>query len=189
MKIVQVKYANPNMVRELEYGYCLVLESLLDLAKYDSSAKGVYESGFYDAIKTMEGNHSTTMLGHAVCIAARRGKKSLIDGFIDVTSKAFQAKWRAIENLGKVYIQPNGSSFFVPCEGIVEVGEPLEIDNLKAWGLANKQQPRFIQWQGGSHYYVKCGTIDVEVNGEQKWNTLAAAKAAYNAWINRGEML
>lgn len=116
MKIVQVKYASPKIIRELEYGYCLVLESLLDLAKYDAIAKGVYETGFNDALKTLEGNHAATQIGHAVYITAKHKGKSIIESFIDVTSKAFQAKWRAIENLGKVYIQPNGSSFFVPCE-------------------------------------------------------------------------
>ena len=188
MKIVQVKYTHPDFIKDIEYGYCLVLDSLAALVGYDILSKGVYETGFHDAVTTAQGKgHSTSMIGKATYITAEAKDMCILDSFIDLMSRSFQSKWRAIENFGKVYIQPNGTAFFVPAKGTVEVGESLEIDNLKAWGLANKLQPRFIQWQGGSHYYVKCGTIDVVVDDAQKWDTLEAAKAAYNIWTNKGE--
>lgn len=45
---------------------------------------------------------------------------------------------------------------------------------------------RFIQWNGGEHWYAKIGKLDVvDVDNNQKWNTKEEAEKAAKWWIEK----
>lgn len=175
---------------DLDYGYCLILNSLAELIAYDMQLKGHYETGFHDAITACgamragqcSSPHATTDIGHLTVLVGLNQGKSLIDAFLEVTSRSFKTKMRALQQFGKVYIHNNLKSFFVPSDGVTEYGEIVYRDRVADIPSEELPEPRFVQWSGGQHYYVKCGVEDVVVDGQQKWDTLEEAQAAFAVW-------
>lgn len=48
----------------------------------------------------------------------------------------------------------------------------------------NLDDVRYIQWDGGTHYYAKIGRLDIcDKNGNYKWNTKDEAVKAAKWWI------
>lgn len=168
----------------LDYGFCLILDSLAALIEYEMQLKGHYEVGLRDAMQAAckENPHPATDIGYlTVCVGRSQGK-SVIEAFIEVTSRSFQAKMRALSQFGKVYIHNNLQAFFVPCASVAEYGETVYRDCVTDIPVEQLPEPRFIKWEGGKHYYVKCGIEDVVVDDQQKWGTLEEAKAAFAVW-------
>lgn len=51
----------------------------------------------------------------------------------------------------------------------------LDTKHLKGWLFPDhrkfEQKIKITHWPEGKHYYAKVGTLDVVINGEQKWNS------------------
>lgn len=50
--------------KPIDYGYCLVLDSFVKLAEFDTNLKTVYERGFADAIETKQHGHPRSSIGY-----------------------------------------------------------------------------------------------------------------------------
>lgn len=45
---------------------------------------------------------------------------------------------------------------------------------------------RYIQWQGGCHWYAKVGKLDIiDADGNQKWNSKAEAEKAARWFLSK----
>lgn len=94
-----------------------------------------------------------------------------------VAGRCFYAMMKTVSDGKTVFVSRVGSWF------VGDLYTVILAEQESKWFPADvSQEPRYLQMQGGKHWYVKVGQFDVVVDGEQKWNTLPEAKTAYSKW-------
>lgn len=81
----------------------------------------------------------------------------------------FECQMELLEEYGRFYINHNGGYF--SAHDIVE----LQVVKFNVWP---DTAVKVTRWPKGNHYYAKVGSLNVVVDGIQKWNT---PEAAYEA--------
>lgn len=159
------------------------------------SVKNYLDSYEFEQITNKKGNacHYSSHYGHFIHINLLN--RSLVEnditfGFIDgvtlLTHAIFDIKLAAL-NCGKhVYINKVGGC-------IINDKELPYSETLKKrkciFPEYSESDIRVIRWPNGKHCYAKIGAIDVEVDGESKWNTYDMAYSnalKFLKKINRG---
>ena len=76
-----------------------------------------------------------------------------------------------VEKYGTIYLNQNG--------GWMTMGNHFTIINRVKqtfFPMWKKEDIKIIKWPGGVHFYAKIGTMDVVVDGKQKWDTHTEAQ-------------
>lgn len=146
------------------------VEALDFLYKHDNTL----QEAFYDMIKKANGNkHWTNRLAEAAEVTAHDG-----ESWMTSLSRINTNRVLAILRNLPVYINSKG--------GWVPVNEDCkEIETRVADRWPTSEEPRYLQWPNGAHWYVKAGANDVEVDGITKWNTRTEAEEAYQKWMKK----
>lgn len=87
---------------------------------------------------------------------------------------------------GKTLYLSNGVVCYIFSPELAEIAETAENDRLVYPGY-NKptiDDIKFIQWENGTHWYAKLGSIDiVDKKGNQKWNSRSEAEKVASEWL------
>lgn len=130
--------------------------------------------------------HSTTEWGCLMDIwASATGQPNIIRLFKEET-ELYYNRMRDINEGREIYLS-EGLTVFMLTEGYTEVIEHYYSDTLSfPTEKYTIDDVRYIQWDGGKHWYAKIGKLDiVDDNGNQKWNTKAEAEQAAKEYIKK----
>jgi hypothetical protein len=141
-----------------------------------------FQNTIQDALKCTKYDHSRNMLTAVSNTVSMTNKTSWLKGFFQLVND-WEMGWRKVIDDGKIiYMKPNGSYAPETKDGqLYEILKIKENDEYK-WP---QLEPRFSQWPGGIHWYVKFGEEDFEWEGKQKWDSLKAAEDAYNNFVGK----
>ena len=89
------------------------------------------------------------------------------------------------ENNDEIYLS-DGLTIFMLTEGVTEIKEHMYKDTLEYPSEKYSiDDVRYIQWDGGKHWYAKIGNFDIVVDGEQKWNSKLEAEIAVKQYFKQ----
>jgi hypothetical protein len=95
---------------------------------------------------------------------------------VDTISSIMSEKIKYMINCIPIYVNKNG--------GWMSLTRTTEILNIESvYWPDSIEEPRFLQWGCGKHWYVKIGDLDIEWLGKSKWDSLSEAKNAATEWI------
>jgi len=171
----RVSLKHPNIQKPLEYGWLLKIHNLVDLLTFFVEKDWVMRAAVADYFSSIIRNrHFTNPTAQGLSLLCDEDGR----GFTQLMGKMNSDRFTAMANNLPLYINRVGG--WMPERGCTE----HETVVAEKWPESDKIQPRFIQWQGGKHWYVKIGNQDIEVDGQQKWNTKQAAEEAYKKWLD-----
>lgn len=153
----------------LNYGWMFDLRTVDELFDYlDNVRAPRARAELVQAMNYVRG------LEHAniVVLMAEAKGISVIDAQLSLNEKIMRGMERVLFEDKQIFANGVGG-YFGSTKGI-KVHESRDID---VWALP-KEEPRFIQWPGGEHWYAKIGDEDIVVDGKQKWDTKAEAEKA-----------
>lgn len=158
----------------LDYGWLFDIQSYQDIQGWwDNVRLGKAQKDFQEAVKYAEGKAHANVLASL----AELSGISLIDALTNMNESLGKGMAKVLDEQGRLFINDLGGYF-----GYVDGIETYETKEIDVWALPG-QEPRFIQWPDGAHYYAKIGDEDVVVDGKQKWDTLKEAKVAAEKYL------
>lgn len=103
----------------------------------------------------------------------------------DMENETLRTRLAMMWNGDEIYL-PNGLQVFSLVKGFTEVVDEIYTDKLEYPNHKYKiEDVRYIQWNGGIHWYAKVGNMDiVDEQGNQKWNTKDEAVKAVSWYFN-----
>lgn len=123
--------------------------------------------------------HYTTMWGSMIDKISEITEHPSIVSIMKQETELYYNRMRDI-NAGREIYLSEGLTVFMLTESFTEIVEHYYSDTLSfPTERYTLDDVRYIQWDGGIHWYAKIGKIDiVDSNGNQKWNTKAEAEQA-----------
>lgn len=181
MKFEFIKVKNTHY--NIDYGYVLKLSNLVQLMGYLTDDK-MAESIFFDIVNSerrgAEELSITSPAGMVEKISEVTGENTA-SVLSRMTSDRFKSMSKAIDEYGSIYVQWTGGWMV---GSIVEYGKPKYSENPRNFPKNYTDEDiKLSKWPGGKHWYAKVGTMDVEVDGQVKWNTQKRAKEMANRFI------
>lgn len=155
-------------------------QELVDWYKYQPHARDGAADIFRNVTK---GSHATTAIGHYFEFKKRFGLPLPgAIGLAEIMSEMlYEPKAYALLE-GPILINAYGS-FCGLDDGYHEIIDERE-GSYDEWpGIDIKQEAKYMQWEGGKHWYAKIGPLDVVVDGRQKWNTKRQAEKAVRRFL------
>lgn len=130
--------------------------------------------------------HSTTEWGSLMDIWASATGQPNIVRLMKAETELYYNRMRDINEGREIYLS-EGLTVFMLTEGYTEIIEHYYSDTLSfPTEKYTFDDVRYIQWDGGRHWYAKIGKLDiVDSNGNQKWNTKAEAEQAAKEYFNK----
>jgi len=182
MNFVKIKVKYKKIKKPMDYGWMMKLSSLVDVmeyaAKYDATRSRVWEdiSSLVKMAKNepLWGDH----IRNADSLAVYHRAEARGAGIVQTLAELLSEKHMNMLQSLPVYVNKNGGYFY-------RDKDVIEYDSTESdiWPEDKDREPEFKKWPGGRHWYCKIGGVDVVVDNQQKWNTLAGAKAAYEKFI------
>ena len=169
--------------------WVLKITSLQQLFEYYVLTKPtIIQEAFKDFLETtskeVQRDHFTNPITSAAVMLAQiefnsGGKdRSFIDALTDLLSKVERNQMSSLAKGEILYIRNIGS--YVPEDGTrYDILQYFESDKL----VFPQSSVRFIQWDGGTHWYAKIGNTDIVVDGEQKWDSKKEAQSAVQKYL------
>jgi len=160
--------------QNIRYGWLFDIQTIGELYDYlDAVIAPRSRSEFSEALKYAQG------IGHANTVAYMAGLKgiSIVDAVIKLNTDRSRGMEQALFDTKRIFV--NGVGGYFGNSEDVEVYDTREID---VWALPD-EQPRFIQWPGGKHWYAKIGDEDIVVANVQKWDTRKEAEQASRDYL------
>ena len=172
----------------IDHDWMLVIESVEQLLHYHESVMTTQiPNAWENLIAVQEGkahlNSTMSMLINFQAEATEPGK-SLIELTTIASNKIFNAKYDAIVNSGKIYVNKNGG-FFPHSEDVTVLDEIILEDERLIFPQYSEKDIRIKKWDGGKHYYAFVGDFEVEMHGLKKWNTEQKAMDMAKAFLYR----
>ncbi len=164
----------PRISKDIRYGWLFDIQSINELYDYlDAVIAPRSRSEFSEALKYTQGK------AHANVVAFMAELKgiSIINAVLKLNADRSRGMEKAFFDTQRIFI--NGLGGYFGNNKDVKVTDTKEID---LWALPD-EQPRFIQWSGGEHWYAKIGDEDIVVAGKQKWNTRREAEQAAKDYL------
>jgi hypothetical protein len=114
-------------------------------------------------------------INHGLSIVRRSFQKSKdnVNVIADIESKRIESMLKCLP----VYVNRKGG-WFLATKNYKE-SESVRYD---VWPDESDLSPKYSCWEGGKHWYIRVGEVDVVVDGEVKWPTKALAEQAYEKW-------
>lgn len=153
----------------LNYGWMFDIRTIDELFDYlDNVRAPRARAELAEAMKYAQG------LSHANIVALLAETKGItvMEAQLTLNQQIMRGMEKVLFEDKQIFV--NGVGGYFPAHKGTKVHESKDID---VWALP-KEQPRFIQWTGGEHWYAKIGDEDIVVDGNQKWNTKAEAEKA-----------
>ena len=150
-------------------------------AIYDFCCSKEYKKYRPDLVHNVEHAHSKLVpyLG-AICErAAKRGEPMSMFHMASSLDQTVAATCLNVERYGTIYVNHMG--------GWMTLGKGFTVINrvkrafFPEW---KKEDIKVVKWPGGVHFYAKIGTMDVMVDGKQKWDTHAEAMQHAEAYFS-----
>jgi|GEM_PF-4799527 hypothetical protein len=123
--------------------------------------------------------HYTTQWGSLIDTLTAATEKQNIVRIMKEETELYYNRMRDI-NAGREIYLSEGLTVFMLTEGYTEIREHYYSDTLSfPTEKYTLDDVRYIQWEGGRHWYAKIGKLDiVDKRSNQKWNTKAEAEKA-----------
>lgn len=123
--------------------------------------------------------HYTTQWGSLIDTLTTATEQPSIVRIMKEETELYYNRMRDI-NAGREIYLSEGLTVFMLTEGYTEIREHYYSDTLSfPTEKYTLDDVRYIQWDGGRHWYAKIGKLDiVDSNGNQKWNTKSEAEKA-----------
>ncbi len=130
--------------------------------------------------------HYTTQWGSLIETITAATERPSIVNIMKQETELYYNRMRDISQGREIYLS-EGLTVFMLTEGYTEIVEHYYSDTLAfPTEKYTIDDVRFIQWNGGKHWYAKIGKIDiVDNNGNQKWNTKSEAVQAAKEYLTR----
>jgi hypothetical protein len=178
-EFVKVELSHPKIEKPLGQAWMIKMTDTETVMDYFLNKDSTLAEAFFDVSKVVEAKargvkrHLTNRLACAVEQVQRDS-----ESWISAISRIHHNRIDAILRNLPVYVNRNG--------GWTPVGDGCkEIETLVASRWPTDEEPRYIQWPNGTHWYAKVGANDVIVDGIQKWNSKDEAEAAYKEWMKK----
>ncbi len=170
-----------NDLLKMDYGWVLDIRDDEELKEWQDQVRSSgLRAEFRDAVS--HGDHARTPGGCAIAILSEIKGIGIAFAAIDLEGERIMGMRNQIHRSGAVFVNTN-SGYFGNCKGLV-IEETREVP---FWSFESvtftEKDIRTIKWPGGKHWYAKIGDIDVVVDGDQKWNTKAAAQKAAERFL------
>jgi hypothetical protein len=180
----RVEWTHPKMSKPIYHGWMLSIKTLGDLMHYkETYEKSLLECAFMDynkcATRDDEGyvrytQHLRNNLAVWTSLTAEMKGASFVYALGETSGKKFIAMLNSLP----IFVNRNGGYF--PQDHNCKILETKT--QADYWPSERKQEPHYLQWPNGDHWYCKVGPDDVEVDGKMKWDTRTEAEAAYAKW-------
>lgn len=123
--------------------------------------------------------HYTTQWGSLIATLSDATEQPSIVRIMKEETELYYNRMKDINEGREIYLS-EGLSVFMLTEGYTEIKEHYYSNTLSfPTEKYTLDDVRYIQWDGGRHWYAKIGKLDiVDSNGNQKWNTKAEAEKA-----------
>lgn len=175
----------------ISYDWLLVIESVDELNNYhNQSMKGKISLAWDNLLdvqnkKAHINNDLAKIINLKAAVSESEGTK---DSIITLTEKAlndiYSAKYNALIDTGKIYVNNNGG--FFSHNKYLEVLDELIIDEKNLiFPEYTEKDIRVKQWDGGKHYYAYVGDFRVERDGKNKWDSFNEAYKHAKSFIYR----
>lgn len=139
-------------------------------------------------INEIKGNlnpHYTTTWGSLIDQISRMKEEPVWKTLHQEENELWNNRLNYFTNGDDIYLS-DGLTVFMLTEGITEIKEHLYKDILE---FPNEKYTiddvRYIQWEGGKHWYAKIGNFDIVWEGEQKWNSRESAENAVKKYFKQ----
>lgn len=164
-------------------GWKLKISTHLEFIKYhDLMVKSEIESAFSD-LQVNALFHKTTSLSSIVEMMSKASGDSLAISLCKIVDQREKAQLKVLDEGNTLYINPNGSWCCdfpeTPIYDIIDIAESEEL----IFPDVIFSNVRYIQWNNGFHWYAKVNTLDIVVDGEQKWNSKEEAEEAVKRYF------
>lgn len=159
---------------KLNYGWLFDIQDYDDLhAWWDNVYKNIAQKDFNEAMKYKEGKAHANVLAQL----AELWGLDLISALSRLQSDRGNGMAQVLDEHHRLFVNSVGGYF-----GWSDALQLSGTHDIDIWALP-EESIRIIQWPGGEHFYAKIGNDDVVVDGEQKWETKAAAEAAGKKYL------
>ena len=100
-------------------------------------------------------------------------------------NKLFNQRIEMFEKNDEILLS-DGLTVFSLIEGFTEIKEHVYKDTLEYPSEKfSIDDVRYIQWDGGKHWYAKIGNFDIVYEGDQKWNSKLEAEIAVKQYFKK----
>jgi hypothetical protein len=165
MKFVKIK----DLVQKKEY-WLLQINNLKDFKEFKLKQNFVDEG-----IKDFNNDrHPDTPIGSFLDVTSRINQRKILDP-MPLINNVFNTMETYVKNGEILLINPfMGYRIQDKNDIIIDIA----IKDVFIFPINKENSLRIISWEGGKHFYVKVGNIDVVVDQDQKWNSEEEARKA-----------
>lgn len=136
-----------------------------------------------NTIKGRLSEHYRTTWGSLIEQVSAMKEKSYLESAVEEENNLWKNRVDWFNKYGEIYLS-DGLTMFMLVDGFTEVKEHVYKDILEFPSEKyNIDNVRYIQWDGGKHWYAKIGNLDIVVDGEQKWNSKLEAEIAVKQYF------
>lgn len=154
---------------KLNYGWLFDIRSLDELFDYLNNVRAPRaRTELSDALKYVNGQSHANV----IALLAETKEISIMEAQIQFNESIMRSMEKTLFETRQIFVNSNGGYFGTHAGVLARESRDIDI-----WALP-KEQPRFIQWPDGTHWYAKIGDEDIVVDGKQKWDTKSEAEAA-----------
>lgn len=159
---------------KLNYGWVFDIRSADELFDYlDNVRAPRARAELAEALKYTRGTAHANVI---VTLAELKGI-SIMEAQLKFNQDFMHGMEKSLFDYRQIFVNSNGG-YFGMFNGLL-VHKSRDVD---VWALP-EEKPRFIQWNGGTHWYAKIGDEDIVVDGKQKWDTKTEAEAAAKEYM------
>lgn len=135
-------------------------------------------------IKGRLSEHYRTTWGSLIEQVSGIKEKSYLETEFEEENMLWKNRIDWFNKYGEIYLT-DGLTMFMLVEGFTEIKEHIYKDKLEfPTEKYTIDDVRYIQWDGGKHWYAKVGNIDIVWDGQQKWDTKLKAEIAVRQYFN-----
>ena len=130
--------------------------------------------------------HFTSYWGSLVEMTAEMKNISLLESACQLENKLFNDRLNMFLK-GEEFYLTEGLTVFKLLDCVAEIVEEVYKDEMiyPDNNTHSIENVRYLQWEGGKHWYAKVGKIDiVDKEGNQKWNSKEEAERAVKEYFN-----
>jgi len=151
-----------------DYGWRLVLSSLLELSEYDDT---IAIPKLRSSLERVIGKKTKTKDDEYLEIYCKSSGQGFMFGAADVNNKCFMTKMNAIDKYGKIFVNEAGGWFML--QEHMKILKTVETETFKFPDvLYTESDINISKYNGGRHFYATVGGFQViDKDGDTKWNT------------------
>lgn len=176
-----------------ETSWYFVPESIEQIKEHWDKYVGMQiKSGIQEIIKNLSNQnmgklseHYRTTWGSLIEQVSGIKEKSYLETSIEEENMLWKNRIDMFYKYDEIYLS-DGLTTFMLVDGYTEIKEHVYKDKLEfPTEKYTMDDVRYIQWDGGKHWYAKIGNLDIVVDGDQKWNSKHEAEYAVKRYFEQ----